>query len=83
MGKTSADRNEGTWYLLNVNADGTFKSSVDKFYNEEKLKAIAACCNAKPGDLILILAGAEERTRKAISDLRLYMAKRLGLAQRR
>jgi aspartyl-tRNA synthetase len=61
------------------NADGTYKSSVDKFYSEEKLKAIANAANAKAGDLILILAGAEERTRKAISDLRMEMASRLGL----
>lgn len=61
------------------NAGITFKSSVDKFYSEEKLKAIAEATNAKAGDLILILAGAEERTRKAISDLRMYMADKLGL----
>ncbi len=59
--------------------DGTFKSSIDKFYSEEKLKFIAAACEAKAGDLILILAGAEERTRKAMSELRLEMGKRLGL----
>ncbi len=60
-------------------ADGSYKSSVDKFYTEDKLKAIAEAANAKAGDLILILAGAEERTRKAISDLRMYMAERLGM----
>ena len=65
--------------FIKCNADGTYKSSVDKFYNEEKLKAIADAANAKAGDLILILAGAEERTRKAISDLRMEMANRLGL----
>jgi len=65
--------------FIKCNTDGTFKSSVDKFYSEEKLKAIAAAVNAKAGDLILILAGAEERTRKAISDLRMYMADRLGM----
>ena len=64
--------------FIKCNTDGTFKSSVDKFYNEEKLKAIAAAANAKAGDLILILAGAEERTRKATSELRLEMGKRLG-----
>ncbi|MBP9103260.1 MAG: aspartate--tRNA ligase [Chitinophagaceae bacterium] len=64
---------------IKVNADGTFKSSVDKFYSEDKLKAIAEAANAKAGDLVLILAGAEERTRKAISDLRMEMATRLGL----
>jgi aspartyl-tRNA synthetase len=63
---------------IKCNADGTFKSSVDKFYSEEKLKAIAAAAGAKPGDLVLVLAGREERTRKAISELRLEMGKRLG-----
>jgi aspartyl-tRNA synthetase len=65
--------------FIKYNTDGTFKSSVDKFYTEDKLKAIADAANAKPGDLILILAGAEERTRKAISDLRMYMADKLGM----
>ena len=65
--------------FIKCNADGTFKSSVDKFYTEDKLKAIAEAANAKAGDLILILAGAEERTRKAISDLRMYMAEKLGM----
>jgi len=65
--------------FVKVNADGTFKSSFDKFFNEEQLRSFASYCNAKPGDLILILAGKEERTRKSISDLRLYMGERLGL----
>jgi aspartyl-tRNA synthetase len=65
--------------FIKVNNDGTYKSSVDKFYSEEKLKAIAEAANAKAGDLLLLLAGAEERTRKAISDLRMEMAGRLGL----
>jgi aspartyl-tRNA synthetase len=56
-----------------------FKSSVDKFYGEDRLKAIAAAAGAAPGDLILILAGREERTRKAMSELRLEMGRRLGL----
>jgi len=60
-------------------AEGSFKSSVDKFYTAEKLALIANAAKAQPGDLILILAGAEERTRKAISELRLEMGKRLGL----
>jgi aspartyl-tRNA synthetase len=64
--------------FIKCNADGSFKSSVDKFYSEDKLKAIAAAANAKAGDLILILAGAEERTRKAISELRLTLGKQLG-----
>ncbi len=65
--------------FIKCNTDGTYKSSIDKFYDIERLKAIAEACNANPGDLILILAGNEERTRKAMSELRLEMAKRLGL----
>jgi aspartyl-tRNA synthetase len=68
--------------FIKCNKDGTYKSSMDKFFNEEKLKAIAAACYANAGDLILILAGAEERTRKAISELRLEMAERLGLRKK-
>lgn len=64
--------------FIKYNTDGTLKSSVDKFYSEDKLKAIAEAANAKPGDLILVLAGREERTRKATSELRLEMGKRLG-----
>jgi aspartyl-tRNA synthetase len=64
--------------FIKCNADGTYKSSVDKFYSEEKLKAIATAANAKAGDLVLIVAGPEERTRKAASELRLEMGKRLG-----
>jgi aspartyl-tRNA synthetase len=70
--------------LVNIkcNADGTFKSSVDKFFNPDQLKAIAQYTNAQPGDLILILAGAEERTRKAISELRLELGERLGMRKK-
>lgn len=64
--------------FIKCNTDGTYKSSFDKFYSEERLKGIAATCQAQPGDLVLILAGAEERTRKAMSELRLEMGKRLG-----
>ena len=64
--------------FIKCNTDGSFKSSVDKFYTEDKLKAIAVASNAKAGDLILILAGPEERTRKAISELRLELGKQLG-----
>ena len=64
---------------IKCNADGTYKSSVDKFYNPERLKAIADAAKATAGDLVLILAGAEEKTRKATSDLRMFMAERLGL----
>jgi aspartyl-tRNA synthetase len=65
--------------FIKCNTDGTYKSSVDKFYSEERLKAIADAAGAVAGDLVLILAGAEERTRKAVSELRLEMGKRLGL----
>ncbi|MBN8668717.1 MAG: aspartate--tRNA ligase [Chitinophagales bacterium] len=68
--------------FIKCNTDGTYKSSVDKFYSEEKLKAIADAAGAKAGDLVLILAGAEERTRKAISELRLEMGERLGLRRK-
>jgi len=64
---------------IKCNNDGTCKSSVDKFFNAEKLTEISAFCGAKKGDLILILAGAETRTRKAMSELRLEMGNRLGL----
>ncbi|HEV2479257.1 MAG TPA: aspartate--tRNA ligase [Puia sp.] len=64
---------------IKYNTDGSLKSSVDKFYSEDKLKAIADAAGAQKGDLILILAGREERTRKAMSELRLEMGRRLGL----
>ena len=63
---------------IKCNADGTYKSSVDKFYTEDKLKSIADAAGAVAGDLVLILAGKEERTRKATSELRLEMGKKLG-----
>lgn len=65
--------------FIKINSDGSVKSSFDKFYNEEQQKALANAAGAQPGDLVLILAGAEERTRKAVSELRLEMGKRLGL----
>jgi aspartyl-tRNA synthetase len=64
---------------IKCNTDGTYKSSVDKFFTEQKLKDLAAFCHAEQGDLILILAGAETRTRKAMSELRLEMGNKLGL----
>ena len=64
---------------IKCNADGSYKSSVDKFYSPEIIKSIADAAGAEKGDLVLILAGAEERTRKAISELRLEMGKKLGL----
>lgn len=64
---------------VKYNTDGTLKSSVDKFFDEQQLKTWAAQCQAQPGDLLLVLAGREERTRKAMSELRLEMGERLGL----
>ncbi len=62
-----------------VNADGTVKSSVDKFYSPADLeKWVKATC-AKPGDLILVLAGTRKKTLSALSELRLEMGNRLGL----
>ncbi|MFN3444510.1 MAG: aspartate--tRNA ligase [Bacteroidia bacterium] len=62
-----------------VNADGSIKSSVDKFYDEAALKLWAEKFNAQPGDLILLLAGQADKTRKALNELRLEMGTRLGL----
>ena len=64
---------------IRANEDGTHKSSIDKFYAEDRLKAIADAAGAQKGDIVMILAGAEERTRKAMSELRLEMGKQLGL----
>ena len=64
---------------VRCNADGTFKSSVDKFYGPEELKQWATRANAQPGDLLLVLSGNAEKTRKALGDLRLEIASRLGL----
>ena len=64
---------------VRCNPDGTFKSSVDKFYSPEELKQWAERANAKPGDLLLLLSGKAEKTRKALGDLRLEIASRLGL----
>jgi len=64
---------------LRYNVDGTLKSSVDKFYSAEDLKKWADIMNAKPGDLMLILAGDKKKTLTALSELRLEMGNRLGL----
>jgi aspartyl-tRNA synthetase len=60
-------------------SDGTFKSSVDKFFNEEELNNWAEHFGAKAGDLLLILAGKTEKTQKALGELRLEMGSKLGL----
>ncbi len=62
-----------------VNEDGTIKSSVDKFFDEAALSNWANAFSAKPGDLLLILAGPADKTRKALNELRLEMGSRLGL----
>ena len=67
---------------MRIEADGSMKSSVDKFYNSDDLKKWAGAFNAVPGDLILILAGAKSKTRKALSELRLEIAERLGLRKK-
>ncbi len=61
------------------NDDGTIKSSVDKFYDENELKKWANAFDAHQGDLILILAGEKTKTQKALNELRLEMGTRLGL----
>lgn len=64
---------------VKCNEDGTYKSSVDKFFTQEDLKAWAHAMDAAPGDLLLILSGAKEATRKQLGALRLEMGSRLGL----
>ncbi len=64
---------------IKVNADGTIKSSVDKFYAPEDLQKWADVLGANPGDLILILSGPKEKMQKALGELRLEMANQLGL----
>jgi aspartyl-tRNA synthetase len=61
------------------NADGSIKSSVDKFFNEEELKRWATAFESEPGDLFLIMAGGKDKVRKQLSELRLEMGNRLGL----
>ncbi|MEH0158724.1 aspartate--tRNA ligase [Limibacter armeniacum] len=67
---------------VKCNEDGSFKSSVDKFYSQEDLKEWADKCGAKAGDLLLVLSGDLDHTRKAMSELRLEMGSRLGLRDR-
>ncbi|MCW3788002.1 aspartate--tRNA ligase [Plebeiibacterium sediminum] len=64
---------------VKYNTDGTFKSSVDKFFGEEELTKWVEAFDAKPGDLLLILAGAKAKTQNALCELRLEMGSRLGL----
>lgn len=72
---------KGLVYVF-CNADGTFKSSVDKFYSQEDLAAWAEACSAKAGDLLLLLSGTTAAARKQMSELRLEMGQRMGLRDR-
>ncbi len=64
---------------VKCNTDGTFKSSVDKFYSEADLKTIAEKAKANPGDLLLLLCGDLDKTRKQLNELRLHLGNALGL----
>jgi len=64
---------------IRFGTDGKLKSSIDKFYTQDDLSAIAGKFSAGPGDLILIMAGNAEKTQTALGTLRLEMGKRLGL----
>ncbi len=67
---------------VKCNLDGTYKSSVDKFYSQDDLKAWAEAAEAKPGDLLLVLSGDTEHTRKCMNELRLKMGSELDLRDR-
>jgi aspartyl-tRNA synthetase len=67
---------------LKHGTDGSLKSSADKFYGADDLKKWAETVNAKPGDLLLILAGERKKTQTALSELRLEMGNRLGLRKK-
>ncbi len=64
---------------MRVNEDGSFKSSVDKFYDQTQLQKWAEATNAKPGDLVLVLSGEDATVRKQMNELRLHMGDELGL----
>ena len=64
---------------VKYNEDGTSKSSVDKFYSEEERKVWLDECGAKPGDLLLLLCGELDKTRKQLNELRLHLGTELGL----
>lgn len=64
---------------VKCNTDGTYKSSVDKFYDEAALKSWAEAAGAKAGDLIFVLSGDLDKTRKQMNELRLRMGTELGL----
>jgi aspartyl-tRNA synthetase len=62
-----------------VNEDGSFKSSVDKFYNQEELAKWVEISNAKPGDLIMVLSGDTAKVQSQMNDLRLHMGNMMEL----
>jgi aspartyl-tRNA synthetase len=64
---------------VKYNEDGSFKSSIGKFFDDKALKAWADKMGAQPGDLLLILAGETDKTRKQLNELRLEMGRRMGL----
>ncbi len=64
---------------VKCNEDGTFKSSVDKFYDQEDLSNWAKTTGAKPGDMLFVLSGPADKTRAQLSALRMELATRLGL----
>jgi len=64
---------------VKCNEDGTYKSSVDKFYDQEDLAKWAEVSGAKAGDMIFVLSGAADKTRSQLSALRMELATRLGL----
>lgn len=64
---------------VKYNQDGSFKSSVDKFFDQDALKLWAEKMGSKPGDLMFVLSGNTNQTRKALSELRLEMGTQLGL----
>ncbi len=65
--------------FVKCGTDGTFKSSVDKFYNSDDLKKWAEASEARPGDLILVVSGETSIARRALCELRLELGNRLGL----
>ena len=69
----------GGMVFIKYNVDGSFKSSVDKFYTPEDLKAVADKFGAEPGDLMLLLCGPAMKTRVQLCALRLEMGSRMGL----
>ena len=64
---------------IKVEADGSIKSSIGKFYSEEDLKKMTDRCGAKAGDMVLVLCGKTAQTRKQLNELRLEMGNQLGL----